>query len=213
MNHHASSDGRVRRGLERRERILEAAVRRFAHQGYDATRIVDVARDAGMTDAGLIHHFPTKLDLFMAVIQRREELFTPIGERELKTVADMIVAFNSGVRSATKEPDYVRFRAMLSGASVLDNHPATDHLAKRLVEAVDFLVPYIERGIATGELLPGLEPRSIVLQMLALNDGIRAQWALLPELIDYADALEEATSVFYRQISGREPGGSGNAIG
>lgn len=204
MNERRSTDGRVLRGVERRERILEAAVRRFAHHGYDKTRIADIARDAAMTDAGLIHHFPTKHDLFMAVIQRREEVFTPVVAIEVRTVADMIVAFNSGVRSAMAEPDYVRFRAMLSGASVLDDHPATAHLARRLSETLEFLVPYIERGITSGELLPGQDPRAIVLQLLALNDGIRAQWALLPDQIDYAGTLEAATYPFYRQITGRD---------
>jgi len=157
-----------------------------------------------MTDAGLIHHFPTKLELFMAVIQRREEVFTPVVQNEVRTVADMITAFNSGVRSATKEPEYVRFRAMLSGASVLDDHPATAHLARRLTESLAFLVPYVARGIDGGELLPHQDPRAIVLHILALNDGIRAQWALLPDEIDYADTLEAATRAFYRQISGRD---------
>ncbi|MFB7843917.1 TetR/AcrR family transcriptional regulator [Microbacterium sp. NPDC056052] len=204
MSERNTSDGRVRRGQERRARILEAAVRRFAHQGYETTRIADIAHDAGMTDAGLIHHFPTKLDLFMAVVQRREEAFAPVVENEVRTVADMIAAFNSGVRSATKEPEYIRFRAMLSGASVLDDHPATAHLARRLTESLAFLVPHIARGIDSGELLPHQDPRAIVLHLLALNDGIRAQWALLPEEIDYAETLEGATRAFYRQISGRD---------
>ncbi|MDR6868138.1 hypothetical protein J2Y69_002749 [Microbacterium resistens] len=32
-----------------------------------------------------------------------------------------------------------------------------------------------------------------MLQLLALNDGIRAQRALLPDEVDYADTLEAAT--------------------
>ncbi|MDR6868136.1 AcrR family transcriptional regulator [Microbacterium resistens] len=204
MDEQRSTDGRVLRGNARRERIIEAAVRRFAHNGYDKTRIADIARDAGMTDAGLIHHFPTKNDLFMAVIRRREAVFTPVMADEVRTVADMIVAFNVGVRSATSEPDYVLFRAMLSGASVLDDHPATAHLAMRLTESLEVLVPFVARGIVSGELLPDQDPRAIVLQLLALNDGIRAQWALLPDEVDYADTLEAATHGYYRQISGRD---------
>lgn len=177
-------------------------MRRFARQGYDKARLADIARDAGMTDAGLIHHFMTKHDLFMAVVERREEIYLPLSTMEPQTVAELFAGLVEGVRAAMGEPEYVRFRAMLSGASVIEDHPATAHLRRRLAEAVDYICDLVERGIASGELMPGREPRSIALQVLALNDGIRAQWALAPGEVDYAVEMERAVGELYATISG-----------
>jgi len=52
-----------------RERILDAARRRFAERGYDQASIRQIAADAGV-DPSLVHHFfDTKERLFMAAVQ------------------------------------------------------------------------------------------------------------------------------------------------
>ncbi|WP_345470954.1 TetR family transcriptional regulator [Glutamicibacter ectropisis] len=195
-------DGRVQRGLERRERILDAAVRRFARRGYEGTRIADIAKDAGMTDAGLIHHFPSKEKLFLAVIERREEVYAPV-TGSFDSVAEFLHALIASVKAACAEPEYLRFRAMLSGAGMIENNPATAHLEGRLRLAVERLVPLFAEGIKRGELLPDQQPLPMVLHILALNDGLRAQWGQAPDLIDYAGTFETSIAAAYRAFSGR----------
>lgn len=54
---------------ERAQRmILDAALRRFAADGYRTVRVSDIARDAGYSEATVFHHFGTKADLFRAVV-------------------------------------------------------------------------------------------------------------------------------------------------
>lgn len=55
---------------ERVDAIVEAARRRFEASGYQGTSVGDVARDLGL-NAGAIHwYFPSKDDLFAAVLRR-----------------------------------------------------------------------------------------------------------------------------------------------
>lgn len=203
MGEAAKTDGRIRRGEVRREQILNAAVRHFAARGYEAARLADIARDAGMTDAGLIHHFPTKRDLFVAVIERREEAYAPV-VRGASSVAELFHAFGEAVRAAAAEPEYLRFRAMLGGAGPLTDHPATAHLALRLEQALELLLPVLQAGVETGELLPGSDPYAIALHVLALNDGLRAQWVQFPGRIDYPAVFEAGLRALYRSAAGAE---------
>jgi len=54
---------------ESRDRILEAARRRFAERGYDGASIRQIAADAGV-DPALVHHFfGTKERLFIAAVR------------------------------------------------------------------------------------------------------------------------------------------------
>src|SRR3954453_6211418 len=62
------------KGRERREEILAAAMELFGARGYRGTTIAQVAERAGLTDAGLLHHFPSKEHLLIAVLQHREAL-------------------------------------------------------------------------------------------------------------------------------------------
>jgi AcrR family transcriptional regulator len=58
---------------ERRELILAAAMNRFGAGGYDATRLEDIAADAGVTKPILYRHFGSKQGLYLAVLARHRE--------------------------------------------------------------------------------------------------------------------------------------------
>ncbi|MFI7679221.1 TetR/AcrR family transcriptional regulator [Actinophytocola sp. NPDC049390] len=55
---------------QRREQILDAAVRAFVHTGFAATNLDDVAAEAGITRVLLYRHFDTKADLYRAALDR-----------------------------------------------------------------------------------------------------------------------------------------------
>lgn len=61
-----------RRGQTARSRIMEAAIQRFALDGYGATSVQRIADDAGMSKQALMHHFRTKEALRKAVFETLE---------------------------------------------------------------------------------------------------------------------------------------------
>lgn len=48
---------------------MESAERFFARHGYNATRLEDVAEDAGLTRPALFYHFPDKQALYQATLE------------------------------------------------------------------------------------------------------------------------------------------------
>lgn len=70
---------------ERRESLLVAAMPVFAEKGYHAAPTTEIARDAGISQAYLFRLFPTKEELFIAVIERSNrmmfETFTEAADR------------------------------------------------------------------------------------------------------------------------------------
>ena len=55
---------------ERREAILKAAAGAFAHKGFSATSMDDVAAEAGITKLIVYRHFESKEDLYESVLER-----------------------------------------------------------------------------------------------------------------------------------------------
>jgi len=53
-----------------REKILEVAEARFAQRGFAGVGMREVAVAAGLGKSSLFHHFPTKAELYVAVIER-----------------------------------------------------------------------------------------------------------------------------------------------
>jgi AcrR family transcriptional regulator len=74
-----------RRKESRPREILAAALELFVEHGFAATRLEDVARRAGVTKGTMYLYFPSKDDLFKAVV--RENVVPAIEEGERRTAA------------------------------------------------------------------------------------------------------------------------------
>jgi AcrR family transcriptional regulator len=53
-----------------RSQILEAALRLFAHRGYGATSVRDIAEEAKVSKGNVYHHFPDKEAIFRALLDQ-----------------------------------------------------------------------------------------------------------------------------------------------
>ncbi len=60
-----------------RERLIVAAARLFHEQGYTATGVATILREAGALSGSMYHHFASKEELLLAVLERYLELLRP----------------------------------------------------------------------------------------------------------------------------------------
>src|SRR5689334_9341999 len=74
--------GRTRTGVAkgelRRADIVESATHLFAEKGIQPTTLTEIADLAGMKRPALLHHFPSKDDVVLAVLENHEQLFAPV---------------------------------------------------------------------------------------------------------------------------------------
>ena len=64
------SPSRERLTEERRNQILDAAARLFAHKGYKGATIREIAREAGVAEGTIYNYFDSKHDLLISLPQR-----------------------------------------------------------------------------------------------------------------------------------------------
>jgi AcrR family transcriptional regulator len=74
----------------KRDQIIEAAQRCFYERGITATGVDTIAAAAGVSKRTLYNHFPSKDDLVLAYIERREHRWRGRLEERLETVDDPI---------------------------------------------------------------------------------------------------------------------------
>ena len=107
-----------------RERVLQAALRALAANGYRGSSLASIAAGAGLTTAGLLHHFPSKSELLVAVLAEHDRLdgarFQLRGLRGLAALDRLqaLVAHNA------VNLESVRAFTVLLGESVGEDHPA-----------------------------------------------------------------------------------------
>ncbi|MFC9699375.1 TetR/AcrR family transcriptional regulator [Streptomyces sp. NPDC056943] len=146
-----------RRGVARREQILDAAEETFAAGGYAATTLRALAKNIGMTHAGILRHYASKEDLLRALLERWRSRTEAAG------------------RTGPSGDDLIRLHLTLLGEAAGPDHPAHSFVA-------DALRTRRERRSAVDSAQEGS-----ALEYVATQDGLRILSAYLPDQISPAE--------------------------
>ena len=144
-------------------RVLEAARAAFATHGFAQAKLADIARVVGIRRPSLLYHFPTKADLYRAVVA---EAFSEMGGALLPTLAlDGTVPerLEALVRS------YVGYVEANPGVAqiivhelVVEAGPGQSILLEQVAPLIDNIVAFVR---VSAVLAPGVDPRAAVLHI------------------------------------------------
>ena len=144
---------------ERRDLIVRKAIELFAQQGFRATRVMDIADAVGTSDALVFQHFPTKRELYDALLEQLcarkhftevEQLLYYAPEYDLE---DVLTKLSAWVLEQT-EADPAWLRLILYAA--LERDEAAEDLTEEHFERIIEYVAYeIAEGQAAGRFRPG----------------------------------------------------------
>jgi AcrR family transcriptional regulator len=178
--------GGYAKGRKRREAILAAADELFAAQGFRGASLASIAKQVGLTEAGVLHHFPTKEHLLLELLQLREE-----GDAE--RFADMtaehpayVDAMSALCRDNQQHPGLVRLFATLAAEGIDADHPAHSWTVARYRSLRERVTARLIEEQHAGRLDSALDPRLVAPQIVAMFDGLQLQWLLDPEQVDMA---------------------------
>lgn len=190
--------GPYAKGLVKREEILDAALDLFARNGYDRTSVREVARLTGLTQAGLLHHFSSKEELFVEVLRRRDrrslDRFTDDFDRGHHTVDGLIAV----VRHNALEAGLVRLFVAMSAESTASDSPAREFFEARYHDLQAEVADDLRRKQADGLLAADLDPAALASLLIAAADGLQIQWLLDPSGPDMGARLGELWAALLR---------------
>lgn len=145
---------------ERRQRLLDTAHRVFARHGFNGTTIRQLAQAAGVTDAVIFQHFPTKAALYAAVLKEKnkelwsDDWMTALEERldASDDVGFVRLLFANMIEQCERYPSYPR----LSLYSALEPQKVTRQVQNTTVPRLQTLLKrFIRAGQEAGRFSPG----------------------------------------------------------
>jgi len=183
---------------EKRRQILDAAVRVFARKGFHASRVGDIAEEAGVAHGLLYHYFDSKDAVLQAVFHENWnvllERIASVEETE-ESAADQLRHIATIIlRTWLHLPDVVRV--------VIQEFGRSPELAERigdLAQPIELFQRVIERGVARGEFREDIDPRVAATIVYGGIDELLTGWVL-----DRLPATEEdvaAAEKTYFQIN------------
>lgn len=73
---------------DKREQLIDVALRLFSRHGYHATGIDLILKEAGIAKKTLYHHFPSKEDLIVEVLRKYDKQFIAAVDEKVRRLAD-----------------------------------------------------------------------------------------------------------------------------
>ncbi|WP_415856076.1 TetR/AcrR family transcriptional regulator, partial [Sinomonas sp. G460-2] len=148
-----------------------------------------IARACGLSQTGLLHHFPTKEDLLRAVMERRDAIDaarTLGADGRRPRGWDFVDRLVQLVLNNQEQPGMIRLYTTVAGEAVDPAHPANAWLVEHHRGAARAFREALHEAAEDGRLKPDAPVESIVRCLLAGMDGLQIQWLSDGEYQDMA---------------------------
>lgn len=184
-------DTLLAKGEDRKQRILKVAQRLLTRNGWRNTTLAQIAGEAGVSPAGLLHHFESKDQLLHAVVDVRDADDDAHADRAGDLIAEIAAVADRFYRS----PELVGTYTVLLAENMDPDAPLHDRLVRRYQDAVEIVTALIRRGQETGQFRMDMDVAVKAVQILAFITGMETTWLLDPSIPltevfkEYAESL------------------------
>ncbi|CAM5581172.1 TetR/AcrR family transcriptional regulator [Streptomyces aurantiogriseus] len=166
----------------RRAEIVRAARDSFAENGYAKASLRDIADRAGITHAGLLHHFRNKDELLAEVLAERDSEEWQQGLARVDSPDQLAPYLGELIRHHQRAPELMRLWIELAAAASRPDHPAHTYFVERYERGRAQFAGGLQAEADRGKLREGLTPESAAVLFHAVLNGLQLQWVLDQDL-------------------------------
>jgi AcrR family transcriptional regulator len=167
-------------------RILTAALDIFGSDGYSGGSLNDIAVAAGLTRAGVLHHFPSKRAILLALLDQRDhevQASQPSSDKNW-SLLDLFDDADRWTGIIVGNPRVVRLAHQLTAEASAPDHPAHEWVKSRLA-ALRAQIGHAARvSMERGEIRSDVAPDDVAALLLSAVEGSENQWLVDPQAVD-----------------------------
>lgn len=160
-----ASRGPYAKGVARRAEILRAALDAYAASDRSGPRLRDIASAVGLTEAGVLHYFSSKDELFVEILRARDA--DALGRFDLAKSTDM----TAYLRETTATAGLTKLFVDMSAAAADPTHPAHAFLQEHTAGVV----------LLFSRAFPQV-PHDRVPLLVAAAEGLQLMWLRDPDV-------------------------------
>jgi AcrR family transcriptional regulator len=166
------------KGRARREQLLATALRAFGVNGYRGTSLAVIVGEAGISEAGLLHYFPSKPTLLLATLEHYE---VAVGEAARRATASNSSHADLLLRLAAdheRDPQFIRLLLVVGSESTDPEHPGHEWVAQRYERTRQRAERQFAADQGANLLRPEVDTAQLAALMVAVMDGLELQFLL-----------------------------------
>jgi AcrR family transcriptional regulator len=167
---------------KQREAIIQAALECFGQHGYHGASMREIARQVGLSQAGLLHHFDTKADLLTATLESRDTLSVATGTAAATQAQDALAGLIAVVEDNASQRPLVQMFTAVSAEATDVSHPAHAYFRQRSQFVIDLMRSGLEHAVEQGLVRTDLDLDEAARQCQAMMYGLQVQWLFDPSV-------------------------------
>ncbi len=186
---------------EKKNRILESALRCFGEKGYEATIIDDIVRESNLSKGAIYNYFNSKEEIYLQLLQGRTKDFFSEVESEYHKRSSATDKLRFLFERFQNQPLTDERRKSMRLYTEFWLYSARQEDLKKLMEErylqfTGFLKDIIKEGQETGEFNEQVDSEFISQIFWALRDGNVLHYSLLGEEEQYKKTWEMIEEFF-----------------
>lgn len=164
---------------DKRERILLAAVKVFAKNGFYATRVSEVAKAAGVADGTIYLYFRSKDEILLSLFEDRVEKLLSHMKIELAKAPNApmkfrrVIELQLGLLEGERDLAEVITVILRQSTKLLK-----EFAAPKFTSYLDAIAAVVADGQADGDFRKDVSPHLVARATFGALDGIALTWAL-----------------------------------
>jgi TetR/AcrR family acrAB operon transcriptional repressor len=185
-----------------RQALLDAALQEFSRQGYQATRLQDIAKAAGVTRGAIYHHFGGKAELYntlMETASAQESGAVEAAISEGGSLPEIMTRILSYSLALLEEDVHLRqiFELSLIKAGA---DPDLEAVRRQRIEQSEQLISstasIMAQGIIRGDLRADLDPTTVARAFIAYQNGVAMLWLSNRQAFSLKEQAAEFADIF-----------------
>lgn len=174
------------KGEMRRAALLDAATQVFARDGYSSASMKDVAQIAGITTVGLLHHFPNKVALLTALLERRDQRVVSRFEQLVMepTLEGFLRFARESMKFSIEDAAECQASMVMNTESLAKSHPAWEWYKERFEATHRHARAHLNGLIELGEVRADIDAALLAQELFSVMDGLQIQWLRSPKTVD-----------------------------
>ena len=164
---------------EKRERILDAAIKTFAKKGFHQSRVTDIAQEAGVADGTIYLYFKNKDDILISIFEEKMAVIVARMRAQLDPIDDPREKLHQFIDFHLSQMERQRNLAEIFQVELRLSHKfMKEYVPIRLSEYLDLLASIVKEGQDQGLFRDDVTPAVIKRVIFGAMDELALNWVL-----------------------------------
>jgi TetR/AcrR family fatty acid metabolism transcriptional regulator len=189
---------------DKREAILRAAIRVFAHNGYFNSKVADIASEAGVADGTVYLYFKSKEEILHSIFDRSVDEAVLEAKKQLAAISDARdklrqIAFLHLERLGADRDLAVVFQVELRGSTKF----MEEFSAAGFAEYLALIRTTFEEGQRAGVFRADLNAKVVAKVLFGALDEMATNWILSKRRYKLAPMADQVLDIFLNGVNAK----------